>query len=222
VEEDALHPSGHKKRSVSLNQLSQRNHADEFGYLAVGDNPWYCFWNSTVEEFWIFLEKGTHSSSSSTTAAASTSAMTAPPSNTWPVGYSPAYTPGGATAAAATTPYADAAASTYPSGAPTPWNVPDRRDYPDQGGSPEFPKLVKMVEKRKPQSNITPYCQQMEVMKDWAIVPKKGVPTVCIQETEYAQPSGASKRWTSPRFERRDDSTVQEMQSMCICEWISS
>ncbi len=198
-----------EKRSLPLNHLSRRNWPPaEFGYLAIGDYPWYCFWNQTVGEFWIFLEKEWDGSSASTTTAAIMSMVTATPSYPPTSDYGYPHNP--EQSLAATTTMAASDPNAAPTSAPT-WDGPKRRGFPDVSSSPGFPKFVKMVEKRKPQSNIQPYCQQMEVKPNWQILPKPDIPTVCIEETEYspAQPSGDSR------------SGVNELESMCICEWES-
>ena len=218
VEEDQISPEMAEKRSVSLGQLQRRHYPQEFGYLYVGDNPWYCFWNGTVEEFWIFLEMEWDGSSPSTTTAAGMSMVTSTPVYAHPYGSSLPYTLEGPPP---TTTY-DGGPDIVPTSASTPWDGPKRRAFPATSDSPGFPKLVKMVEKRKPHSNVQPYCQQMVVKPNWHIVPKPDVPTVCIEEAEYsrAEPTGDSKRWIS-RFSRRGDDSVDELESMCICEWMS-
>lgn len=211
-----------QKRSLPLNHLSRRDWPPvDFGYLKIGDYPWYCFWNQTVGEFWIFLEKDWDGSAAATSSAAAMSMVTATPTYPSTSTYGFPYTPEGSMAAATTT-TAGGDPDAAPSSAPT-WDGPKRRAFPDVRNSPDFPKFVKMVEKRKPQSNIQPYCQQMEVQPNWQIVPKQDVPTVCIQETEYLppEPTGNNKRWAA-RFPRRASDSMNQMESMCICEWESS
>lgn len=209
-----------QKRSLPLGQLSQRGWPPaQFGYLAIGESPWYCFWNQTVGEFWIFLEKEWDGSSASSTTAAAMSMVTPTPSYPPTSGYGISFTP--EQSLTATTTMAGGDPNAAPTSAPT-WDGHKRRGFPAIGSSPDFPKFVKMVEKRKPQFNIQPYCQQMEVKANWQIVPKQDVPTVCIEETEYAppKPTGNDKRWAG-RFPKRAADSVNQMESMCICEWES-
>ena len=214
------------KRSVSHSELPRRGQS--FGYLAVDDNPWYCFWNSTVEEFWIFLEKEPDGSSATTASAQAMSTITSSPSSGSHIAvnapYTPEVPPAVATTTLTTTVDGDYDDDSYPTSAPSGWDGPKRRSWPAQGDSPTFPKFVKMVEKRKPHSNVAPYCQQMEVKSDWQILPKPGVPTVCIEETEYSipTPTGDTKRWVNNRLPRKRSDSVDELESMCICEWMSS
>lgn len=75
-----------------------------------------------------------------------------------------------------------------------------------------------MVEKRKPDSNIPPYCQQMQVLNNWQIMPIPNVPTIAIEESEY-NPTGTPGA-NKMAIRKRSD-TVQELSSNCICEWFS-
>jgi len=74
-----------------------------------------------------------------------------------------------------------------------------------------------MVEKRKPDDNVPPYCQQMQVLNDWQIVPIPNVPTVAIAESEYSATATSARR----RMVKRGPDAAQEMGSNCICEWFS-
>jgi hypothetical protein len=224
VEEDQISTDMAEKRSVAMSQMQRRQYTQEFGYLAVGDNPWYCFWNSTVEEFWIFLEKEWDGSAASTTSSTAASMTTTGPAygpnNSW-AAQSSSYMPAAATAAATSAVDSDTDEA-MPTSAPTPWDGPKPRSFPDVGDGTRFPKMVKMVEKRKPHSNVQPYCQQMEVKPNWQILPIPDVPTVCIEETEYSipEPTGDSKRWLN-RYRSRGDDYTEKLESMCICEWMS-
>ncbi|OQU97627.1 hypothetical protein CLAIMM_03528 [Cladophialophora immunda] len=109
--------------------------------LQIGDQPWYCWWNSTVSEVYIYLGQ-------------------------------------------------DATVTGTPA---TP--------------TPSFPKIMKMVEKRKPSSNVKPYCQKMQVLNNWQILPVPNAAVVSIQERGF---SG----------KKRD--TATDYRSNCVCEWYNS
>ena len=224
VPADALNPDmGQKKRSVPASQLRRRgNYPPLDGYLRVADQPWYCFWNATIEEFWIFLEQDISTTSTSSAAAMQTSppssVITTAPSSLSTTPSASTYGEGFTLVPATTETYSDS----YGSAPTDTWGPPKMKrssSYSDSSSNGPFPKLVKMVEKRKPHSNIQPYCQKMQVLDNWQIMPIPDIPTICIDEAEYAQPTGSkAKRW-APR--RRDDST-QELESNCICEWFSA
>lgn len=77
-----------------------------------------------------------------------------------------------------------------------------------------------MVEKRKPDDNVQPYCQQMQVLNNWQIMPIPDVPTICIEELDFGPiPTGNSRMG-----KRGTDigTTVQQLGSNCICEYSSA
>lgn len=91
----------------------------------------------------------------------------------------------------------------------------------------DYPKLIKMVEKRKPVDNsndyVQPYCQKMQVLDDWTIAPIGDVPTIGIEEVLYttssmvASPTGSARKL----LKRVDRDVVADLESYCICEWTS-
>jgi hypothetical protein len=218
VKENQITPEIANRRSVSWTDVRQRDYTGQFGYLAVGDNPWFCFWNSTVEEFWIFLERRSDGSSISLAPAGPAlpmvTATTA--SSYWESTQTMPYTLEPTPTSTDDDYDDDGGDSATPSGSSDIWGGPKRRALPGPGAD-MFPKLVKMVEKRKPHSNVPPYCQQMEVKETWQILPKPGVPIVFIAESEYTQSAPKDKL----RRGKRGDPAVHNLESMCICEWMS-
>ncbi|KIX99869.1 uncharacterized protein Z520_04505 [Fonsecaea multimorphosa CBS 102226] len=218
VPADQLSPEpGPMKRSVSALELAGRGLPyPGANYLSIGDKPWYCFWNSSVSEFWVFLDQNmndayeTYSSTSTITSVSSNPTNTGSHSMTQ---NAPVYGSGPTTTNPSTT-------TPYPSD-------PTDADYwagtkvkrQATGGSPDYPKLVKMVEKRKPDNNVQPYCQQMQVLNNWQIMPIPNVPTICIDESDYGTPTpGPSKK---RMIRRGPPNTVEQLGSNCICEWFS-
>ena len=116
-----------------------------------------------------------------------------------------------------------------------PWAGPKSRRKRDKNGDPfsgspsqpQFPKLIKMVEKRKPHDNIGPYCQQMQVLDNWQIVPIPGVDIVEIDEQQYqdfAEGTSKTKRAVPGAngrslAKRGEDEIIADLESLCICEW---
>lgn len=84
-----------------------------------------------------------------------------------------------------------------------------------------------MVEKRKPHDNIDPYCQQMQVLDNWQVVPIPGVDIIEIDEQEfedYAQGTSKRKRFVPGKngqslVRRDEDEIIADLESLCICEW---
>jgi len=81
-----------------------------------------------------------------------------------------------------------------------------------------------MVEKRKPldpnEVHVEPYCQKMQVLDNWEIVPIPTVETLCIEEIQY---QSAASTGTTNKKARSDDlrDVVLDLESYCVCEWTS-
>jgi len=217
--EALIAPNG-KKRSVPASKLQERTNWEDPDWLKIGDQPWYCFWNSTVSEFWIFLDQDLDESRQ----ASSTSTITS--------GYSSSTASQSSITSGSIVPYPSSTAPVSKNNpAPSyPTNYNENDPYWDgqklkrqtsQIGAPDiFPKLVKMVEKRKPHSNIQPYCQQMQVLNNWQIMPIPTVPTICVIEDEYAPAATPGGNNRMARRKRSPDS-ISQLSSNCICEWFS-
>ncbi|KIX03087.1 uncharacterized protein Z518_06637 [Rhinocladiella mackenziei CBS 650.93] len=216
---DELTPSGPKKRSVPASHLEQRG--DDIwtaDYLSVGDQPWYCFWNSTISEFWVFLDQDTTDDDDSSASGSAATITSGDPTATSAAVYGSS--PSSPMHITQSTTLDPSMTTPYPSEPTEDGHMGDpkiRRQAPV--GSSYFPKLVKMVEKRKPENNIQPYCQQMQVLNNWQIVPIPEIPTICIEESEYTP--AASTGGSRMAIRKRGPDTVQQMGSNCICEWFS-
>ena len=229
VPSDALSPPppNAKKRSLPAPEIVERTDDWTYDYLNIGDTPWYCFWNATVNEFWVFLDQdmdnGSNTSTATATITSGSSLITEYSSSTATSPTSPMHATSATSMDPAITTPPPSAPPSAPQSAPpsTPtdngyWSAPKLKRQATNAGSSDFPKLAKMVEKRKPHNNIQPYCQQMQVLNNWQIVAIPDVPTICIEESEYnpAASTGGNKI-------RRGPDTVQQLGSNCICEWFS-
>lgn len=206
------------KRSIFAPDLVERGYwGDDDDYLNIGDKPWYCYWNSTISEFWIFLDRNMNDTNQTNGTSTITSAST---TATAVHSYSPSYASGPMYGSEFTSLPASLTTQ-YPS-EPTNeayWTGGSRAKRQASVGSPGFPKLAKMVEKRKPDDNVQPYCQQMQVLNNWQIMPIPDVPTICIEESDYS--SAAATGGSRMSMRKRNGDTVQQMTSNCICEWFS-
>jgi hypothetical protein len=207
-----------------MSDLTKRGSNDPPSYLNIGDQPWYCFWNSTINEFWIFLDEYSDGSNTSTVSSVSSKSTSPPVTTSHGVASS---TASGGTSASSPMYMTPAATSFASMTSPAPsettsngyWNGSKKKRQTSGGGSTDFPKLVKMLEKRKPSSNVPPYCQQMQVLNNWQIMPIPNIPTVAIEEKDYAAAtSGVDKRAVAPEA----SDTTQELSSNCYCEWFSA
>jgi len=202
-----------------------------------GDYPWFCYWNSTYVEGYIYSEDNS-------TAASFTSFPTqwpTPTPSSADTSRSAAVTV--AAAATATTSSSTLSASTQPAAvAVTPSSVPmdvvvpiSGRDTSSDASSaprmPPYPRIVKVEERRLPNSP-QPYCQQMLLLDNGDIrpapSPNDSPIRIWLQESdptyqEYfaAQSAGAltpdskSKRQSSPSIQRRSDPP-----DACHCQWM--
>lgn len=219
---DAFTPSAQDKRSVPAAQLARRDPSWSGDFLHVGDKPWYCYWNSTINEFWVFLGQDMNNGTSSSSTTASITSVASTTSKVSPHGTSAA-SPTHPTQATSSVPVPTTPHLSEPTGPGAYWPSSKaenaRRQASTTIGPTDFPKMVKMVEKRKPGDNVQPYCQQMQVLNNWQIVPIPTVSTIDIEESEY---SAAAATAGSKRFmNKRSMDTVQQLGSNCICEWFS-
>lgn len=183
-----------------------------------GDLPWYCFWNHTYIEGYIYAEDNSTAASftafptptGSSTASFDTSSLlaalaTLSPSTT--AGPSLTVSPGAAATSAAVS-RRDAQADSM---------APPRM--------PPYPRIVKIEERRLPDSP-QPYCQQMVLLDNGRITPapngNDGPKKVWLQAVdpsyeEYfaaeATPTGKRKR--DMVLERRSDPS-----DACHCQWM--
>jgi len=174
-----------------------------------GDKPWFCFWNSTLLEGFIYINQN----SSAANLNASSSSITSTPSS--------------------------APASTIrESSSPLSSNAPDaqKRQIPSSPLPPPlplpYPKIVKIEEHRHANNAVEPYCQQMQVLYDGTVnsVPNpSGQPIiVSLSETEpihqramkLSSANGKRRRWledsNKERLEKKD-----AMGGSCHCVWVS-
>lgn len=182
-----------------------------------GDNPWYCFWNHTYIEGYIYSED--NSSAASVTSfptgwptntpgptSLSTAAATAAAGSSGPISTSPTQTAG----AVATVPPAVRRDSASDPAAPA--------------RMPPYPRIIKIEERRLPNSP-QPYCQQMVLLDNGEITPapngKDSPLRIWLQELdpsfeEYfaAQPSQTANAKREEVQKRTDPSDA------CHCQWM--
>lgn len=211
--EGALQPPGISKRhTVQHRRGSGRGRGypstDEFsvrkGLTQPGEKPWFCFWNGTLLEAFIYVNQTSRAGLKAFPPTSGSSARTSD-------GYgSPSSSPTGTT-------------TTVASGVPT--QSRSQSIYPDMG-PPLYPKLVKIEERRVPMGDMhaDPYCVQHTANADGTYQPfldATGKPTtIFIDEVEPQSKStmqGRSDALTDvkPRgvLHARDDAA-------CGCLWL--
>ncbi|KAL5118058.1 hypothetical protein ACEQ8H_004045 [Pleosporales sp. CAS-2024a] len=207
-----------KRRDPTLRQRFQ---------VRPGDAPWFCYWNQTYIEGYIYAEDNS--------TAASGPFPTSPPSGSSSFSYDPAGFPATPTAAVGPSTTTVPASSNVPSVMTSP-NV--RRDAQSNATAsaaaaaagisrmPPYPRIVKIEERRLPNSP-QPYCQQMILLDDGKLAPatygNNGYPKkILLQECapsydEYyaAQATTSSNSKRDGDIQRRTDPS-----DSCHCQWM--
>lgn len=107
--------------------------------------PWYCYWNGTILEGFIYITENTTGTSSTSSQTSDSPPLSGPlafassllPSMTKPPSMSSLATPG-------------------------PWTK--RQVPPSPSNLAYFPKVMKIEERRNVVNSVQPYCQQMQIM----------------------------------------------------------
>lgn len=203
--------------------------------ITPGSKPWFCVWNNTLIEGFIYIEQPM---SSSTTAPASSSATA--------TGSSKGSSGAGTDAITAVTTFTSGVTATYtgPSGGLPAWismHRPQATPPPGSGSSNNnkarqapmdlwnalqpYPNLIKIEERRAPNSGSTmpPYCQQYQVLWDghanW-VADMSGNPIkVWLQEQDpsYSAYQSAGIAGSKQSITQR----APAIAGGCHCQWIS-
>ncbi|PYH89811.1 hypothetical protein BO71DRAFT_97672 [Aspergillus ellipticus CBS 707.79] len=137
----------------------------------AGDKPWFCWWNSTVMEFFLYINETTKeaSYSSSTTIVTTTAQATQ-------------------------------------SGQATSNSVSKR-----SSSLPDYPRRIKMEEKREYPGAANPYCQQMQVLDDGEVGPISQA-TLQIKEIEPTPTTTIEGTGTTQTYTAK-----AQYESVCYC-----
>ncbi|KZF19764.1 hypothetical protein L228DRAFT_40378 [Xylona heveae TC161] len=221
VPEEQFPQGSSSKQRRSASPIVQRSSANFTRYTDIvrpNEKPWFCFWNGTMLDVFIYLYENS-SVAAWDNAAASAAAKSSGHSSTTTI----------------TTTY-----NSYPSGmAPTSTTsslttTSDTVPWPSQFN--DFPKRVKAIERRQEHNAIQPYCQQMQMLDDWSIQPaqENGSPvTFLLNETEpEPSPTTAAfitsvtarrRRWDDgPEVRAKRSEGGATWKDGCFCEWLSS
>ncbi|PYI05896.1 hypothetical protein BO78DRAFT_138398 [Aspergillus sclerotiicarbonarius CBS 121057] len=174
VPQDSFPSSSSSKRDyvtedeVVASMLSRKDTAQ------AGDKPWFCWWNSTVMEFFLYINETTKEYSYSSSSIVTT-----------------------------TTSYAAQATQ----GSSSSYSQ-SKRD----SSIPDYPRRIKMEEKRDNPSAANPYCQQMQVLDDGQVGPisQETVQIKVVQPTPTTTveaATGTSQTYTAKA----------EYESVCYC-----
>ena len=206
VHEQALIPNG---------QYRRQDDSDIYG--RPEDKPWFCWFNETLLEFFIYVDKNVSSSATTTTTTATPSSPSTAPSTFTPptttLGSSLSL-PAGVTGKPSGPPYGPREEFIKHHSTDSGYNRRRSDDYLQPRNSyDDYPLLMKVEEKRKPIGNVPPYCQQMQVLDNGEIVPVPSVAKIPVQEIEDMD------AYNRNRFRRRGD--AEDLSRGCACEWIN-
>ena len=195
---------------------------DQGQFAKPTDKPWFCFWNGTILEAFIYVNLDSTNTTTDTDSIEDDSASTAMATNATQSGSN---SPPSPPEALSTTPIVDpdtissppAYQTSFPTTASGSWN------HKRQNASPEnYPKVVKLEEKRTPKGVIPqPYCQKMQIMNDWTASPLPGpFGKPIIRQLNETFESGSLKRRRSwlkifGTIGKRGTSA----SSGCQCQW---
>ncbi|KAF2133465.1 hypothetical protein P153DRAFT_282389 [Dothidotthia symphoricarpi CBS 119687] len=195
-----------------------------------GDEPWYCFWNSTYIEGYIYAEDNStapattgYSISSSPTASSSPDLRAVTTSTVATTARSPDVR---ATSTTSTT--LNSPAQTF---GPAVRREATASDTSSNSRMPAYSRIIKIEERRLPRSP-QPYCQKMVLLDSGAIVPapngNAGPVRIWLQEQDPSYQAyfasqaattttipNANKRELSPPMQKRSDPS-----NACHCQWM--
>ncbi len=170
--------------------------------------PWYCFWNGTMLEGFIFVQENTTLFNASTSASS----------------HAPDQPPFASNSIPSITNMGSPAASSTPGSWP-------KRDISAPINLASFPKVVKIEERRNAQNPVQPYCQQMQILdnntpgllRDQAGQLIRVNLTENEPEQEKEMTHGPPSRRRSWHLRRDGPAEKRDMAgSNCECQWLSS
>jgi hypothetical protein len=154
------------KRSVSERDvMAESFHRKQA--VQAGDRPWFCWWNGTMMEFFLYTNQTSkHARQSSTTSSAATET---PPQN-------------------------------------------GKRGLASLDSLSDYPRRIKIEEKRNHPGSRAPYCQQMQVLDDGSIA-TASPETIEIKEVEPT-PTTTLKGYGSAT---QTYTAKAQYESVCYC-----
>jgi len=190
-----------------------------------GDYPWYCHWNQTYIEGYIYVDDNS-------TAASFTTLLTQPPSGSPSASYDMAGFL--ATASVPSPSPGTGVVNTSPVVAPpTPAPIPiSPRDAQSDAAAPPrippYPRIVK-IEERRVSDSPQPYCRQMVMLDNGVIAPAKegndGEKQIPLQEIFPDYDDVWAARASQTVNYRRDGgggalTARSDPGSACHCQWM--
>ena len=209
VGENDISPSN-SKRNVNPDEIIAQNFMRR-GVAQPGDRPWFCYWNGTLLETFIYVNL--------TSSAANQTSSSITSSSTSPTGTS---TYGGTLASSTSTTPSSASTSGVQSGGTSSSGSSQEPSF-----APPYPNVIKLEERRISEGpyTIAPYCVQHIINPDGSAVPALNSTnqpiTIQLNETDPSTISPISaKRSLGGKRGKRDGNLRERSASCCGCVWL--
>lgn len=201
-----------------------------------GDKPWFCVWNNTVVEGFIYIEETlnpTYAAASSPTSSTSSTSSAVPTTSWYSNG---AVGPNHGVFTTTAPPYATATGSQHP-----PWTSSAGVDNDDGDGDdndqtsthqrkrqssqdlyetlPMYPYVIKIEERRVSGNTLTPYCQQYVMLdsEGYNPVTYPGTSTMITVDLDEEDPTTAAIASAAGAGSKNKRRGLDE----CHCQWMS-
>ena len=199
-----------QERDTNRKWLDSRGYDPPRGIAPPAAHPWFCYWNNTILEGFIYVTQNASENNQPTSSEYGSSSSST----------------GDLDSSAAAS--SDDGPSPFPTttSPPPPYPaVPSppvrRRQVQDPSQLAAYPRDVKIEERRDPNTLVQPYCVHMQIMNDWSAQPAEDSQIVMLTENEpnneQVMAQGSSKRGKRGNLWKRTSAT-----SACECEWIDS
>jgi hypothetical protein len=205
--------------SAGLTARQDNNSFRQRFQVKPGDLPWYCHWNNTYIEGYIYVEDN---STAASYTAFPTQAPSGSPSASYDMAGFLAAETTSAPASAESTPTSPASVSATPSPVA-------RRDTSSDAAAPPrmppYPRIVKIEERRLPNSP-QPYCQQMVLLDNGKIAPatngNDATKRIWLQEHDPTYEEYFAAQATATGNKRREEVVQRrgDPNDACHCQWM--
>lgn len=195
VPESFFPSSGSGSKRSTSDESNLFDWVDSEKHIAeVGDEPWFCWWNSTILELFIYVNQTTIEAEEASSQSASKAATGAAPTTTEP-------------AMTGVPVHLDARSP----GGDVDDDDDDDHDYDfeDEEYLDQYPNVMKIEEKRSTPTSEQPYCQQMRVLDGGKVTGPVSPVQININEAEP---------FSTTTYKR---SLIERdgFESDCFCEW---
>jgi hypothetical protein len=205
-------PSNAKRNDIDI-----RGHGGDFskkGIAQSGDKPWFCYWNNTVLETFIYVNQTSQSGAQEASASAASVSMATSTDTAQGVQVSVYSSQSLASngmfpSKTTTAPSAATTSSAYGNIVP--------------GLLEGYPKVIKLEERRIPAAGAhLPYCVKMEIQPNGSALPYRDPNNGGLQVVLYLNETEPSELAPPPKRSLPGAELVErQVLQMCQCVWLS-